>query len=153
MTARERENYVYGGVIAGCLVFLLWLIPKYSPPYPGYGLPTTLIPNVAVGFILLLAIVELLRNFLAARKAAAPAEPVAEKDKAHVLHFLKFMVPCVLVLPAMKAVGFIPAGAVFLLLVQYLCGQRKPVTMGIVTVCAVGLMYVAMRYGLSVPMP
>ena len=49
------------------------------------------------------------------------------------------MIPCVLLMPAMKWVGFIPAGLVFMLLIQYLCGQRKPVPAVLVAV-GIGLL-------------
>ena len=152
MTVRERENYIYAGIALGCLIFLLWAIPANSPPYPGYGLPTTLVPNVAVGFILLLAVAELIKNYIAYKVKKTPSEPIPEKDKARLWHFTKIMVPCILLLPAMKWMGFLPAGALFILLMQYYCGQRNPVKLVVVTACVVGAMYGIMTWG-GLPMP
>ncbi len=157
MTKRKRDNLVYGGLAAGSVVFLLWVIPTYTPPYPGYGVPASLVPNVAVGVILGLSVLALLRDlaaFLAERsKGPKPPEKIAPGDKVHLGHFLLFMVPCALLMSGMQWIGFIPAGIAFMLLIQYLCGQRKPITALIVTVVTVGGLYGAMRYGLSVPMP
>lgn len=68
MTNAQRENYGYGGMAVASLILLLWLIPSYSPEYPGYGVPATLVPNLAAGFILLLALLGLAHNMLKARR-------------------------------------------------------------------------------------
>ena len=67
MTNAQRENYGYGGMAVASLVLLLWLIPSYSPEYPGYGVPATLVPNLAAGFILLLALLVIFAGFCAFR--------------------------------------------------------------------------------------
>jgi hypothetical protein len=56
-------------------------------------------------------------------------------------------------MPAMQWIGFIPAGILFLIIIQILCGQRKPVKTALVAIIPVFILYLAMRYGLSVPMP
>lgn len=159
MTRRTRENLVSGGIALGSLVFLLWVIPTFTPPYPGYGVSSALLPSLAFGLILVLAVLSLLYNLfihLAAQKKGLDppgAEEITENEQVHLLHLIKFMVPCVLLMPAMRWIGFIPGGLLFMFLIQYFCGQRKPTTMIIVAVCSVGGMYAAMRYGLGVPMP
>ena len=157
MTRRKRDNLVSGGIALGSLVFLVWVIPTFTPPYPGYGVSSALLPNVAFGLIFALAVLSLFYSLLAYRseKTREPAVPemLPENEKVHLFHLFRFMIPCVLLMPVMKWVGFIPGGLLFMFLIQYLCGQRKPVTMVIVAVCSVGGMYAAMRYGLGVPMP
>lgn len=153
----RRENLVYGGIALGSVVFLLWVIPAYSPPYPGYGVSASLLPNLTIGTILALSVLALVRNLLAysveRSKGSAVTEKTRTEDKVHLWHLTRFMIPCALLMPAVKWVGFIPAGVVFMLAIQYLCGQRRPVTLVLVAACTVGVLYVAMRYGLSVPMP
>ena len=56
-------------------------------------------------------------------------------------------------MPAMHYLGFIPAGVLFLLVIQLSCGQRHPVPLVLVAVLPVVLVYLLMRYVLSVPMP
>jgi hypothetical protein len=159
MTSRARDNLVNGGIALGSVVFLLWVIPSYTPPYPGYGVPPSLVPNVAVGVILALSVLALVRSIVSHlwAKPNRPEESMpgstSRVDRVNLRHLALFMIPCVLLLPAMKWVGFIPTGAVFMLVIQYLCGQRKPVPAVLVTVGTVGILYVAMRYGLGVPMP
>ena len=159
MTTLKRDNFVFGGLVLGSLFFLFWIIPAQTPEYPGYGVPASLVPNVTVGIILVLSALVLVRNlleFMVAKKAHS-AENQAEdndtEDRVHLWHLFRFMIPCLLLLPAIQWVGFIPAGIVFMLVIQYVCKQRKPVQVILVAIIPVLLMYVAMRYGLGVPMP
>jgi len=159
MTGRQKENLTYGGIALGSVILLLWVIPAYTPPYPGYGVHASLLPNVAVGIILAISVVALAYNILLPllAKSTIPEESQSgdnsQEDRVHLWHLARFMIPCMLLMPAMKWAGFIPAGLVFMLVIQYLCGQRKPVPAALVTVGTVGVLYIAMRYGLSVPMP
>lgn len=158
MTKRERDNYTYGFIAVASVLFLAWIIPAQTPPYPGYGVPSDVMPNVAVGMMLALSLLGLLRNVLEyqrdKKKGQLASSPLVNPDnKVHLLNLVRFLVPCVLLMPAMRWLGFIPVGLVFMLLLQYYCGQRKPVTMALVAVCTIGAMYAIMRYGLSVPMP
>ena len=68
-------------------------------------------------------------------------------------HLLRFMLPCALLMPAMSRLGFIPSGVVFMLLVQWFCGQRKPVAMVLVALVPVLTVWALMRFALGVPMP
>ena len=159
MTTLNRDNFVFGTIVLGSLFFLFWIIPTQTPEYPGYGVPASLVPNVTVGIILVLSTLVLVRNlleFMVAKKghsAENQAEDDNTVDRVHLWHLCCFMVPCLLLMPAMQWVGFIPAGIAFMLVIQYVCKQRKPVQVLLVAIIPVLLMYVAMRYGLGVPMP
>ncbi len=162
MTRRQRDNLTYGGIAVGCVIFLLWVIPAQTPPYPGYGVSAALLPNVAFGIILVLAVLLMLDNLLdyRAEKSKEPATPeerasqeISQEDRVHFGRLALFMVPCLLLMPAMQWIGFIPAGIAFMVVIQFLCGQRKPVPLVLVAVLPVLALYAAMRYGLGVPMP
>lgn len=159
MTRTKRDRLVDGFVALGSLVFLLWIIPNFTPPYPGYGVSSALLPSIVVGIILVLSVISLGNSFWAQSKKTSASEKdqqadnICQNDKIHLGHLIGFMIPCLLLMPAMKWAGFIPGGFLFMCLMQYLCGQRKPITMVIVAVCSVGTLYVAMRWGLGVPMP
>ena len=159
MTGKKRDNLVNGFVILGSLVFLLWIIPNFTPPYPGYGVSSALLPNVAFSIILGLSAVPLGYALWAQYKEKSipqekdQAEEINQNDRVHLWHLASFMIPCLLLMPIMKWIGFIPGGLLFMILLQYLCGQRKTVTMITVAVCTVGSIYAAMRWGLGVPMP
>jgi len=159
MTGKKRENLVSGGIALGSLVFLLWVIPTFTPPYPGYGVSSALLPDVAFGSILALSLLSLGLNIFSHFKSkstkpeAGQSGDVPSGGRVHLWHLVCFMIPCILLMPAMKWIGFIPGGLLFMLLIQYLCGQRRPVTMAIAAAGTVGFLYAVMRYGLSIPMP
>ncbi len=157
MTAGTRENLVYGAIALVSLVFLIWVIPTYTPAYPGYGVPASMVPNVTVGGILLLSAMALVRNlFVQARARQQDPREVnqdGQVDRVHLLHLVKFMLPCILLMPAMKWLGFLPAAIMFMLVIQFLCNQRKPVVLILVSLIPVGIIYAAMRFLLGVPLP
>ena len=162
MTRRQRDNLTYGGIALCSVIFLLWVIPAQTPPYPGYGVSAALVPNVAFGLILVFSVLLLLFNLLAYRaeksEKLAPhavrlSEDIRQEDRVHFWRLALFMILCLLLMPAMQWIGFIPAGIAFMLAMQYLCGQRKPVTLVLVAIVPVCFMYVALLYGLGVPMP
>jgi len=152
MTKIKRDNLVSVGIAAASVLFLLWIIPTYTPTYPGYGVSAALLPNVVVSIILLLSLISLGVNFFS-RQKTGQHEEIPDENKVYLWHLLMFMIPCILLFPAIKLIGFLPSGLMFMLLIQYLCGQRKPVTLILVSVCSVGFMYALMRYGLKIPMP
>ena len=162
MTRRRRDNLTYGGIALGSSIFISWVIPAQTPPYPGYGVSAALLPNVAFGIILALSVLLMLNNLLAyrAEKSKEPAIPeerlsgdISQEDRVRFWRLALFMIPCLLLMPAMKWLGFIPAGIIFMLVIQYFCGQRKPVSLVLVAVVPVGIFYATMRFGLGVPMP
>jgi len=159
MTIRQRDNLIFGFIALGSVAFLLWIIPAYSPPYPGYGVSASLLPNVTIGTMLVLSVLALMRNILSyllvksKKPEGSQSGNTSQVDKVYLWHLARFMIPCILLMPAMQWVGFIPAGLVFMLVIQYFCGQRKPVSAVLVAVGLVGFLYAVMRYGLGVPMP
>ncbi|MFP4658335.1 MAG: tripartite tricarboxylate transporter TctB family protein [Desulfonatronovibrionaceae bacterium] len=157
MTKRRRDTIIYSGIIVGCLIFLFWVIPANTPEYPGYGMPAYLLPNIAVSIMLVLSGIELIRLFMTYRaekkKGIKTDQKIAPQEQVRLGHLLRFMIPCILLMPAIEWIGFIPASLLFMLVIQYLCGQRKPMTIILVTIVTVGIIYSAMRYGLEVPFP
>lgn len=149
MTVLQRDTFSYGFIVVFSGALLLWGIPAFTPEYPGYGVPASLVPNVAAGFMLLLALLGLIRTFLARRK-----EETASTGKLIFWqHLARFLVPCFLLMPAMSFLGFLPAGIGFLFLIQVFCGQRKPIPLILVSILPVLTVWLLMRYGLGVPMP
>lgn len=165
MTGLQRDNILFSGIVLSCVFFLVWVIPTYTPAYPGYGVPGSLVPNVAVSTILILSLVALSSNLLALYKAKRDGkmQPRDESpvDRIHLGHLLFFMVPSFLLMPSMKKLGgilpydlgFILPGILFMLILQWLCGQRKPLPLILVAVIPIGVVYGAIRFGLGVPMP
>lgn len=100
MTELQRDTLAYGVVAAASAYLLIWIIPAYTPEYPGYGVPASLLPDIAAGFMLALSLLGLGRAALSWRKAekirrgranscpvAAPGllpDPVRAADARHV---------------------------------------------------------------------
>ena len=148
MTTIQRDTISYTVIALASGILLLWIIPAFSPEYPGYGAPATLVPDIAAGFMLGLSLLGLLK--IAWTRAGYERTKV---DGVHWRHLVKFFVPCGIMMPAMPYLGFIPAGVLFLLVIQLSCGQRHPVPLVLIAVLPVVLVYLLMRYVLSVPMP
>lgn len=163
MTGLQRDNILFGGIVLCCLLFLVWVIPTYTPEYPGYGVPGSMVPNVAVSAILFLSILALISNIVTSSKHQRKKEEQLEKapvDRVHLGNLLFFMVPSFLLMPSMKMLGFLPydlgfiiPGFLFMFILQWLCGQRKPMALVLVALIPVGVVYAAIRFGLGVPMP
>ncbi len=122
----KRDAWGYGCMICFSLSLLFWIIPTWTPPWPGYGMPADLVPKVAAWFILLLAALGLGRNLLILHKERASAQKATcDKEESAAtrpgwLHLLIYIVPCALFMPAVALCGFIPAGIVFLLIIEFL---------------------------------
>lgn len=165
MTRFQRETLTYAAIAALSVVTLVWVIPSYTPPHPGYGVPASLVPNVAVGMILLISVLALagkLWSFLAARPANPEEAIYPDEDqldgfsqigRLDIRSLLRFVVPSALLIPAIEWVGFLPAALGFMLLIQCCCGRREPLAAVTVAVVTVGVLYVAMRFGFGVPLP
>ena len=69
MTELQRDTLAYGVVAAASAYLLIWIIPAYTPEYPGYGVPASLLPDIAAGFMLALSLLGLGRAALSWRKA------------------------------------------------------------------------------------
>ncbi len=165
MTRVQRDILAYVLIILISMVLLGWAIPVYTPPYPGYGASPALVPNVAVGVILIMAVLAIVRTVMAVRGGAALRETEStypddgdnsgftQVGRLNIVHLAKFVVPAVLFVVGINTIGYLPSALGFLLLLQYLVGARNPVTIVLLAVVVVALMYAAMRYGFGVPIP
>ena len=64
MTELQRDTLAYGVVAAASAYLLIWIITAYTPEYPGYGVPASLLPDIAAGFMLALYLLGLGRAAL-----------------------------------------------------------------------------------------
>ena len=151
MVERQRNILAYSVVIVVSIVMLAWVIPTWSPEYPGYGVPATLVPDASCALMLLLAALGLSKEvWTLLRDKTNNKKPQKQIAGCQWLHLIRFIVPGLLILPAAHVVGFIPAGIIFL---QFFCGQRKAVPMILVSLIPVLAIYAVARFGLNVPMP
>lgn len=145
---------------------LTWAIPTYTPPYPGYGASPALVSNVAVGIMLIMAILSLITIaiFLYTKKPLPVEESTFPEDledssgftqvgRVKLYHLASIMIPSVLLVVAIEYIGYILASFAYLMILQYVIGSRKWVQSIVVAVILTAVLYIVMRYGFSVPVP
>ena len=165
MTRIQRDTLAYALIVLASVILLVWAIPKYTPPYPGYGASPALVPNVAVAVMLVMALLAIVRTVVGTKRGTAPGLEESEYPdegggtgftqvgRLDVVHLVKFMVPAALFVIGINTVGYIASALGFMLLLQILVGARSPVRITLLTVVAVAFMYAVMRYGFGVPIP
>lgn len=146
MSVYQRDVIGYAIILILSCSLYFWGIPTYSPEYPGYGVPASFMPNIAAIGMGGLSILGLLQTYKKQNKEK-------KISKINWIHLLKFFIPCLLLMPAMAEIGYLVSGIVFLLLIQFFCGQRKPAYLILVSVLPVSVFYVLMVYALGVPLP
>ncbi len=165
LTRIQRDTLAYVLIVLASVVLLVWVIPAYTPAYPGYGASPALVPNVAATIMLIMTILSIVRTMVAVRKgiellaedSTFPEEGegtgFTQAGRLDIPHLIRFIVPSVLFVIGINTVGYIPSALGFMLLLQFLVGSRNPVRILVLSVVAVAFMYAAMRYGFGVPIP
>lgn len=166
MTRVKRDAIGYLLIIGFCVLLLAWAIPNYTPAYPGYGASPALVPNVAVCVMLVMAVVSLtsillavyLKKPLPVEETEFPADLEGEGGftqvgRVNLKHLASIMIPCVLLLAAIEYIGYVAASLVFLMVLQYVIGNRKWIQSIVVSIVLVAVLYIVMRYGFGVPVP
>ena len=166
MTRIQRDSIGYLLIIGFCILMLTWAIPTYTPAYPGYGASPALVPNVAVGVVLVMALVSLGRIWLAVYldKPIPPEEREFPEDleendgftqvgRIDLKHLASIIIPCVLLLIAIEYLGYEIASIVFLIALQFVIGSTRWVQSIVLAVVLTAVLFVIMRYGFGVPVP
>ena len=166
MTRVKRDSIGYLVIIGFSILMLSWAIPTYTPAYPGYGASPALVANVAVGVMLFMACLSLLRVIVAARLGRQiPAEErefpqdlkgdsgFTQVGRVNLKHLAGMMIPCVLLVVAIEYLGYEIASFLFLMLLQFVIGSRRWLQSIVVSFVLVAVLFVIMRYGFGVPVP
>lgn len=166
MTRTKRDSIAYLVIAGFCILMITWGIPNYTPEYPGYGASPALVPYVSVGVILFMACLSLLRIGVAVfMNKSIPAEesefPEDMEDGAgftqvgrvKLQHLFSTMIPCALLVVAIEYIAYIFVSFVFLMIFQYVIGNRKWGQAIVVSAILTAVLYIVMRYGFGVPVP
>lgn len=68
-------------------------------------------------------------------------------------HLASTMIPCVLLVVAIEYIAYMFVSFAFLMIFQYVIGNRKWVQSIVVSVSLTAVLYIVMRYGFGVPVP
>lgn len=164
---RIQRDMMASLVISGfCIVMLAWGIPSYTPAYPGYGASSALVPNVCVSVMLVMACLSLLRFSLALymNKPISIDDSEFPEDleddtgftqvgRVKLKHLASTMIPCILLVVAIEYIPYILVSFAFLMIFQYVIGNRNWVQSIIVSISLTAVLYIVMRYGFGVPIP
>lgn len=166
MTRIKRDSIAYLVISGFCLLLITWGIPNYTPPYPGYGASPALVPYVAVGIILFMACLSLLRNvvavcrnkFLSAEESEFPEDTAegasfTQVGRVKLKHLISIMIPAILLIVAIEYIPYVFVSVAFLMIFQYVIGSRKWLQIVLVSVILTAVLYIVMRYGFGVPVP
>lgn len=153
-------------IIVFSIVLFTWAIPTYTPAYPGYGASPALVPNVAVGVMLFMAILSMVTVAISIftqktlpKEESEFSEDVEDGDgftqvgRVNLYHLARIMIPCVLLVVAIEYIGYMLASFAFLMVLQYFIGSRKWLQSILVSITLTAVLYIIMRYGFGVPVP
>lgn len=162
----KRDAIAYLLVIGFCISMFTWAIPTYTPEYPGYGASPALVPNVSVGVMLFMACLSLVRVGVALymKKPIVAEESEFPEDlnedggftqvgRVKIYHLASLMIPCVLLVVAIEYIGYMLASFAFLMILQYVIGNRNWLQSIVVSITLMTVLYIVMRYGFGVPVP
>ncbi len=166
MTRIKRDSIAYVVIAGFSILMLTWAIPTYTPEYPGYGASPALVPNVAVGIMLFMACLSLIRLGLAVlkNKSIPAAESEFPEDmneeagftqvgRVKLYHLASIIIPSILLIVAIEYIAYMFVSIAFLIVFQYVIGSRSWLQMTTVSIILTVVLYIIMRYGFGVPVP
>ena len=145
-----RVNIIaYIFLLLCCLICFTYVIPNWTPPYPGFGVPASYVPSVLCGVIASLSAIGLLITLV--RKSGSDAS--CGLNWKIFLHFCLILVPIALSMPLMQILGFMPGAALTVAALQLCVGERRWFVILLNSVLTAGLSYLGLWYGLHLPLP
>ena len=131
------------------LAMLFVIIPAQTESGEEYGVPPSTMPLAATGLVTAMAVLLLIQRLRKPREGGEP-NPIRAKQWLHIGGFTLFLA---LGLALIKYLHFIPGGIVFIAALMLITGQRKPLTIALVSGLTPCLVYSALWYGLRIPLP
>ena len=133
------------------LVMIFVIIPAQTYPGEEYGVPPATVPTAAMAVVTVMAGILLVQRLLERRKNEKDTpSPV---KRLQWLHIAGFTILLFAGLAAIKFLHFIPGGILILAVLMIITGQRKALTIILVSVPIPFLIYAALWYGLRIPLP
>ena len=139
----------YSFLIAFCVFAFTYVIPTWTPPYPGFGVPASYMPNVLCGVICVLSAVGLFQTLI---KKTGKDKPSGLSAKMFG-QFILLLLPIAVSMPLMQKLTFIPGAAITIALLQIFAGERRPLHIILVSVITAAVTYAGLWYGLRLPLP
>ncbi|MBP3730181.1 MAG: tripartite tricarboxylate transporter TctB family protein [Mailhella sp.] len=132
-----------------CTVCFTYVIPNWTPPYPGFGVPASYVPSVLCGVIAALSLIGLILTFV--RKTGS--EKSSGLTFRRFGHFLLLLLPIAVSMPLMKTLTFVPGSIIVIAALQIFAGERSWLRIACVSGITAVLAYAGLWYGLHLPLP
>jgi hypothetical protein len=133
------------------LIMIFVIIPAQTYPGEEYGVPPATVPTAAMAVVTLMAGILLVQRLLDRRKNEK--DTPSPLKRLQWLHIAGFTILLFFGLAAIKFLHFIPGGILILAVLMIISGQKKPLTIILVSVPIPFLVYAALWYGLRIPLP
>lgn len=133
------------------LVMIFVIIPAQTYPGEEYGVPPATVPTAAMAVVTVMAGILLVQRLLERRKNEK--DTPSPMKRLQWLHIAGFTILLFAGLAAIKFLHFIPGGILILAVLMIIAGQRKVLTIILVSVPIPFLIYAALWYGLRIPLP
>jgi len=133
------------------LVMIFVIIPAQTYPGEEYGVPPATVPTAAMAVVTVMAGILLVQRLLERRKNEK--DTPSPMKRLQWLHIAGFTILLFAGLAAIKFLHFIPGGILILAVLMIITGQRKALTIILVSVPIPFLIYAALWYGLRIPLP
>ncbi len=131
------------------ILLITWIIPTQTPEWPGYGMPASMLPNILAWIIIISASINLIKVVLTGY-GKGQAASLSPRMFAHLLGFIAVLAAA---MPLMHLFGYFIGGAIIMLALCLLCGERRPVRLIIVSASTLIVIWAALWKGLSVLLP
>lgn len=132
------------------LLFIFVLIPAQTGEGEEYGMSPAALPTTAMVIVVGLSLLLLLQSIFSRKDRSGDAVPL---DARSWLNIGLYSALLFLSLGAIKVIGFIPGGILSIAAFVILMGGRNIITIGLVAIPPPVLLYLALRYGLKIPLP
>lgn len=149
----QKANFISGVILSA---FSLWMLVYAIPVHTGegfdYGLSPAGLPKVMAVAILVLALIQTFTHIPLKSKRPKEKDPDGF-DSSHGTFLLKIGVLFTLTLVSMNLAGFLTASIFFMLVFQYLCGQRNYLLLIPLAVFVPLTLKYAFWYGMGILLP
>lgn len=152
----QRADLITGIIIAGLsLWLLLYAIPVHTGEGLGYGLSPAGLPKIMAMSLLCLALVQIGNTVmqLSKRRSARDEQKAPGIGISHGIFWAKIILLLAISLIGMNLIGFIVGATFFMVVFQYLSGQRNYLVLCLLAIGIPVILRLAFWYGMGILLP
>lgn len=145
---RKAEIITSALLLLLSLAMIFFIVPAQTEPGEEFGVPPSTMPTAAMVVLGGLSLIHLIAKLRQADDGTPNPIPAASWKHIGLFTGLLFAG-----LAAIKYLSFIPGGILIIASMMLITGQRKPLIVGLTSIIAPCLIYVALWHGLRIPLP